>query len=374
MALWQSWPEWGWRQALFCACILAQTSAYLWLIRQFKAGKYPTPVYIYIALGLGLWFVELWLEPKSFWIAYMYLGQMFGMLRVRYAFPIAALLMAFLYLTLIDVQSLSRNELWGTIAQWASILLLLVYVGHLNQSSMDRGLLISQLEEAKAKLEAAQKQEAELAVLRERERLARDLHDSLGHALVALSVQLEAIQRLYRVDPQKASEQVDEMKALARASMDDLRRSIAGLRSQGLDNRPLCAAIQELCIEFGQRTGMMVECNADPAVDGLRPAIANSLWHASQEALTNIEKHSGARQVQLSLYCFGHEARLRVKDDGIGLPEDAEKMPMHFGLRGMRERVEGLGGTLTLSGEDGTTVDIRLPVIAETTERGGGKG
>jgi len=367
--LWNAWPALGWREALFTLMVSAQIGLYMWLMSQFRAGKYQKPVFIYFVGGLGLWFLELWLQPGVWWVSYMYVGQMFGLLRVRYAFPVAALIMAFVYISLIDVNSLSQGELFGTIAQWVSILLLLVYIGHLNQSSMERGLLIAQLKEAQAKLEAARQQEAEIAVLRERERLARDLHDSLGHALVALSVQLEAIQRLYRVDPQEASAQVDEMKSLARTSMDDLRRSIAGLRSPGLGDRSLCAALQETCVDFGERTGVQIECQTDPRADDLRPALLETIWRVSQEALTNVEKHAQAQRVQLSLTHEPHAVVLRVTDDGIGLPEGAENTPGHFGLRGMRERVEGLGGALNLSeGGDGAVVEARLPLILPVGE------
>jgi signal transduction histidine kinase len=224
--------------------------------------------------------------------------------------------------------------------------------------------LIAQLQAAKHELELAQQREAELAVLRERERLARDLHDSLGHALVTLSVQLEAIQRLYRVDPEAASVQVDEMKAMARSSMDALRRAIAGLRTPDLADRALRPALQALCVDLAQRTGLEVSCQIDQAADDLRPATAEALWRITQEALTNVEKHAQARSVDVSVEYKPDAVALRIVDDGVGLAAGADPVPNRFGIRGMRERVEGLGGTLSLTGgASGTTVEARLPVI-----------
>jgi signal transduction histidine kinase len=247
---------------------------------------------------------------------------------------------------------------------WAMLVVFMLYMNHLAQTSQERGELIAELQAAKAELEVAQQREAELAVLRERERLARDLHDSLGHTLVALSVQLEAIQRLYRVDPDQASAQVDEMKALTRSSMDALRRSLAGLRNPGLGDSALRPALQALCVEFGERTGTDVACQIDKATDQLRPALAEALWRVTQEALTNVEKHAQARRVGVTLSCEPSSVLLEVTDDGIGLPPGAASSPNRFGLRGMRERVEGLGGALTLSGtEDGTVVRASLPII-----------
>jgi signal transduction histidine kinase len=240
--------------------------------------------------------------------------------------------------------------------------MLMVYIGQLNQTSLERGRLIEKLEETKSRLEAARQHEAELAVLRERERLARDLHDSLGHTLVVLSVQLEAIQRLYHVDPDKASAQVEDLKALTRTSMDDLRRSLAGLRTPGLGDRQLRPALQALCVGFGQRTRTEIEFQIGEEVEALRAAMRETLWRAAQEALTNVEKHAQAKRVELTLRCVDQTLVLEVVDDGIGLPQDAENSPGHFGLRGMRERVEGLGGSLILSGgESGTVLEVRLP-------------
>jgi signal transduction histidine kinase len=237
-------------------------------------------------------------------------------------------------------------------------------MNHLTRTSQERGELIAELQAAKAELELAQRREAELAVLRERERLARDLHDSLGHTLVALSVQLEAIQRLYRVDPDQASAQVDEMKALTRSSMDALRRSLAGLRAPGLGDSALRPALQALCVDFGERTGIDVACQIDQAADRLRPALAETLWRVTQEALTNVEKHAQARQVGVILSCEPSSVLLEVTDDGVGLPPGAAEGLNRFGLRGMRERVEGLGGALTCRGtEEGTAVKARLPII-----------
>jgi signal transduction histidine kinase len=239
------------------------------------------------------------------------------------------------------------------------------YAYHIGQASRERARLVTELQEAQRALERARQRDAELAALHERERLARDLHDSLGHALAALSVQLEAMQRLYAVDPERAAAQVEAMKALTRASMEELRRSLAGLRTPGLGDRPLQQALQALSLEVSQRTGMAVSCRIDEAVDALGPALAEALWRAAQEAVTNVEKHAHASQVRVCVELAPQAVTLRVADNGRGLPPDAESRSGHYGLRGIRERVEGLGGTLTLhrNGQCGTVVEACLPII-----------
>jgi signal transduction histidine kinase len=325
----------------------------------------------YFATSLGMWLVEYWLMPQVWWLNLAYLGQMFGLLPAR-----AGLSVVFLA----SLAFFARNKVWnlsqvdigslvGMFVQWLSSIVFLVFMNQLIRTSQERGRLIAELEAAKKELQAAQRREAELAVLRERERLARDLHDSLGHTLVALSVQLEAIQRLYRVDPEQASAQVEDMKALTRSSMAALRRSLAGLRTPGLGDSPLRLALQALCVDFGQRTGVDMTCRIDEGTNALSPALAEALWRIVQEALTNVEKHAHARTVQVSLRCEPTTVVLCVADDGVGLPAGVEFNPQHFGLQGMRERAEGLGGTLTVhSSGGGTSVEACLPIIAASDQ------
>jgi signal transduction histidine kinase len=365
--LWNARHALGWPEVAASVLLLAQIGIYLGLMT--FGRQWPLPrnrLLLYFAVNLAIWLIEYWLAPDVYWIVFAYIGQMFGLLPARFAIFASLFVSGILF---------ARNATWGssesnitlllgTLAAWAMLVVFMLFMGQSSQTSQERGRLIVELQAAKEELELAQQQEAELAVLRERERLARDLHDSLGHALVTLSVQLEAIQRLYRVDPEAASDQVDEMKAMTRSSMDALRRSIAGLRAPGLEDSALRPALQALCVDFSQRTGLEVTCQVDQVADDLRRATAEALWRITQEALTNVEKHAQARAVRVSLEYEPDAVTLRIVDDGVGLAAGAESLPNRFGLRGMRERVEGLGGTLALDGgARGTTVRARLPVI-----------
>lgn len=355
-----------WRHGVALTCLVVQLALFSLMMRyRSPEGSRQLLIYYFIA-NFTFCAVEYWVLPITGWLVFPYLGQMFGMLPPRPALLLTAgVTVAALLLAGRPVWQANRALFWGMTAQWLSLIIFMVYVSHLIQTSRERGRLIAELEAAQRELAAAQQREAELAVLRERERLARDLHDSLGHTLVALSVQLEAVQRLYRVDPARASAQVDELKALVRASMEALRRSLAGLRTPGLGERALRPALQALCVEFGERTGLTVTCQVDAAADTLGPALAETLWRVVQEALTNVEKHAQARQVTVELACASPAAQLRVTDDGVGLPPGAESAPNRFGLRGMRERVEGVGGAFTVrSNECGTTVEVVVPLIS----------
>jgi signal transduction histidine kinase len=268
-----------------------------------------------------------------------------------------------------DVSRLPRHVVIDTSILWTILAVVFSYARHIDQTSRERAGLIAALQATQRALEVARQRDAELAALRECERLARDLHDSLGHALVALSVQLEAVQRLYVVDPPRASAQVDAMKDLTRASMAELRRALEGLRTPGLGDRSLQQALDALSREVGERTGMEVRCQVTAGADALGPAVSEALWRMAQEALTNVEKHAHARHVQVGVEMEPHAVTMRISDDGSGLPPDAASRSGHYGLRGMRERLEGLGGTLTMhSNGGGTLVEAHLPIITASRQ------
>jgi signal transduction histidine kinase len=241
-----------------------------------------------------------------------------------------------------------------------------LFLHRLVVTSAERAKLIQQLQAAQVAIEAARQRDAEFSTLRERERLARELHDSLGHNLVTLNVQLEAAQRLYAIDPPRASGLLDEMKTLTRASMEQLRRSLAGLRTPGLGERTLKSAIDEFCVEIAKRSGLKIAATLPAEMDSLPPAVSEALWRFAQEALCNVEKHARADCVALSCENRPKEVVLRVADDGCGIPADSERKPGHYGLRGLRERIEGLGGSLQISRNEptGAMLEAHIPLIS----------
>ena len=124
--------------------------------------------------------------------------------------------------------------------------------------------------------------------------------------------------------------------------------------------------MQALCAEAGKRFGVAVDCQIAGGADLLPSAVAEVLWRVAQEGLTNVEKHAHAHHARVNLTLPPKEVVLRVTDDGVGLPPGAENKPGHYGLRGLRERVEGLGGNFMVAaaGTSGTVVEARVPMIA----------
>jgi len=358
--------ELTWREWAVAGLSIVQGLLYFFCVTRAGWPVSNRSLALYFVAGVSMWALACWLNPFTWWLGFTYFGQMFGLLPFRAVIPGTAIVTFLIALILADwnITQIPLAAVVGFTFQWLGGMAVFLFIYGIIRTSRERAKLINKLESAQKELELSRQRDAEFAALRERERLARDLHDSLGHSLVALSVQLEAIQRLYKVDPEKASAQVDELKNLTRASMDDLRRSLAGLRAPGLGERRLSEALQTLSVDTGERAHFEIKCHIADGADGLSPAYAETIWRVAQEALANIERHASARNVELQLNVDSHAAFLSIQDDGRGLPPDAEKQPGHYGLRGMRERVEGLGGSLTLSnGGVGSRIDVKLPIL-----------
>jgi len=367
---------WRWRNALLAACVLGQVALYVGLVMYYRSWPLTGwRAIVYFGGSLLLWAVEWQIEPRFAFAGWMNAGQMLGMLQPWFAIPGAALVIFTFFAGILDwnLTTLSAGQITG----WLGIILVSIatpslYIYSLFRASVARASLIAELQEAKRALEESRRNEIELAALRERERLAREMHDGLGHTLAALSVQLEAVQRLYRVDPERASAQVDALKALTRASMAELRSSLAGLRAPGLEDRSFEPALQALCAEFEQRSGVKAELALEGDISSMPAAVTEALWRVAQEALTNVEKHAQAQQVTLTLAAGSLQVTLSVCDDGVGIPAGLLPVNGHYGLVGMRERVEGLGGELQVTQPPGggTCVQARIPLGIGVQENG----
>jgi len=343
------WPDWPW-------------------FRGGHEGAVDGVWWAYIVASVAIVLAESRIDRSFQWFVFVYLCHIF-VRPWRIAVPTSLAVAAAFLLNLIgwtDLAKWDRGDwFWGAfgVTTW---FFLAFFIGRTVSITVQRGRLILELQAAQRELESAREREIELAALRERERLARDLHDTLGHALVTLTVQLEAAQRLQATDPAQVAALLAEMQKLTRSSMEDLRRSLANLRTSGLGDRSLAESLRTLCAEAAKRFGAAIDCQIAEGADALPPAVAEVLWRVVQEGLTNIEKHAHAHRVQVNLTLSPKEVILRVSDDGAGLPRGAEDKPGHYGLRGLRERVEGLGGAFTVAavGANGTVIEARIPVIA----------
>jgi PAS domain S-box-containing protein len=197
----------------------------------------------------------------------------------------------------------------------------------------------------------------------EKTRIARELHDELGQLLTALKLDLAWLRE--RLPAGEAAQRTEQMGRVLDQTVASTRRISADLRPLMLDDLGLAEAANWLVGDFAGRSGVRCEIRmaGDGALEGLDRPVATALYRALQESLTNIARHSGARQAWVSVGAENGEIFFEVEDDGRGIePADLAKA-RSLGLRGMRERVLYLGGTLDVARapRGGTRVRVRVP-------------
>jgi len=209
------------------------------------------------------------------------------------------------------------------------------------------------------KLLRAQEEIEHLAKVAERERIARDLHDVLGHTLSVIILKSELAGKLMERDPLRAGNEIREVEQISRQALSEVRDAIRGYRSQGLSTE-LAQAKATL-----ETAGLSVKCEAARvALPALHEGV---LSMAVREAVTNVVRHAHARKCSLRLDQQNGSCRLEIEDDGRGGLQNEGN-----GLRGMRERVEMLGGTLSRDSQTGTRLTITLPLKEFTPKTEGG--
>ncbi len=224
--------------------------------------------------------------------------------------------------------------------------------------------LLKDLQAANLQLKAAHQKEKELAIAEERMRLARDIHDGLGHHLTVLSIQLQAADKLVERNPRAAAEAIRLSRAEAQAALEEVRRSVGVMRQLPAESQPLVDMLRNLVHDFEQRTGLDCRFETSGSPVELSAFAHQTLFRAVQESLTNVQKHG--RQVghiQVRLEYAPEAIRLAVTDDGQK-PEAVAAGQAGYGLQGLRERVDQLGGELCCGPGDsmGFQVDVRIPL------------
>ena len=188
-----------------------------------------------------------------------------------------------------------------------------------------------------------------LATIAERERIARDLHDLLGHSLTAVVLRTQLIRELIAVDPDRARQEATEVERTARGALEEVRKALSDWRRASLDAE----------LESARATlaslGVTLTVRRDPDVSIVGPT-EHELALALREALTNVARHARARTCHVGIGVDGGELRLVVSDDGVGGWREGN------GLTGLRERVTALGGRVERLGSTGTTITIGIPL------------
>jgi signal transduction histidine kinase len=201
----------------------------------------------------------------------------------------------------------------------------------------------------------------QLAVSRERNRLARDLHDTLAHTLSALTVQLEALRTLLANDPAAtqgaAREAVEDLVGQARRGLDESRKAIQALRTDRVDTVGLVGALRDMLQSFQARTGVQARLSVAGQSPDLTTTEAQTLFRIAEEALTNVERHAAAQQVEVRLACGSDRLDLVIRDDGVGF-DPAVIDASRYGLTGMQERAGIIGATLEVDSHPGGGTEL----------------
>lgn len=212
---------------------------------------------------------------------------------------------------------------------------------------------------AHAQLQKYSERTEELAKIKERNRLAREIHDTVGHCLTGISLGLAATRELARSDPAVVGEQLGRLDELSRQGLLDIRRSLKELRPDMLERRNLAAALRALADEINACSTRRVELTISGDADGLSPSLEETVYRVVQESITNAVRHGNAKLVKIALSVEEDALRIEVQDDGEGCSVVAEG----FGIRYMRERVIDHDGFLEIESApgEGFSLSVFIP-------------
>jgi signal transduction histidine kinase len=205
----------------------------------------------------------------------------------------------------------------------------------------------------------------QLSISRERNRLARELHDTLAHTLSGLAVQLEAVDAAWETNSTVAHTLLEQSITATRSGLTETRRALRALRASPLEDLGLSLAIRHLAESLAGRTGLSLDLRLPDDQDNLSPPVEQCVYRVAQESLANIDRHAGARRVGVRLEHTNHHLTLTIVDDGQGFGPDNANTENHFGLKGMEERAAMVGGTLKVETQPGAGTSICLTVPTE---------
>jgi signal transduction histidine kinase len=309
--------------------------------------------YAIAALAIAAYLVPTWLHNPSW-----YLNPLTAFLAITFSFAVVFVVL---------MARVVRLEKAGHVREQAS--------------RIRAEELLAEVENAHRQLQVYAERVAELAATEERNRVAREIHDGLGHALIAINVQLEKALVYYDKQPQEALQAISDAKRVVKDALQDVRRSVRALRTE---QEPF-ACIQGITLLVEQLR--MNTLAVDFEVTGSEQPFSNparlTLYRVAQEGFTNIQKHAQASRVEVNLHFTGEEARLSIRDNGCGF--DTGRRLQHttrpqegYGLQGIRERIELVGGAFHLESQVGsgtkllvtvTRTGLATPIQRDTPQR-----
>lgn len=319
----------------------------------------------------------LWLVPD----AEQELELIMLMVRIWFTFHIITLLVAWQYSwrwTLVAVVILSFADLVLSLPFIRSdsplyrlfLFLFAIRTQTVTIVALGIGWLINRQREQNAALAVANRRLAQsaatmeqLAASQERNRLARELHDTLAHSLSGVTVQLQAVQALWEVNVNGARQMLDQALQSTRNGLTEARRALQSLRASPLEDLGLALAVSDLAESVAARANLRLDLDVKNHLENISPEVEQCIYRVAQEALTNIARHAEAQTIRVALVRKNGQLTLTIADDGHGFNLDAVN-GAHYGLKGLRERAEMVGAALQIESgvQRGTTIRLVLPV------------
>ena len=327
----------------------------------------PRQALAYLGGLLVLWFFLAGLHPAYFSLLLVLYPEVFRHLRLPQAIPVSVTLTLLVVWreVLESGRPLSENgpAIGGGLASVVFGTLFALWLTRIIAQSAERRLLIEQLEATRGELASAEREGGRLA---ERQRLARDIHDTLAQGFVSIVLQLQAAESELPAGADGVRQHLERATRTARDNLAEARRLVWDLRPEPLRAASLGEALGRLADRLAEETGVAATAKVTGTPRPLSPDTEITLLRVTQEALANVSRHAHAGRVALTLSYMDGEAALDVRDDGVGFAPGTGAVGSNggLGLPGMRERVEALGGRLAVESTPGrgTTIAVTVPV------------
>ncbi|WP_329287540.1 sensor histidine kinase [Streptomyces sp. NBC_00691] len=317
---------------------------------------------VWLAVLGACWLAMLWLTPEALWVAFPLYFLQLHLLPARWSLPVVALTAVAAILSYVGHgAALNPGVFIGPLLGAAVAVATVLGYHALYRESERRRRLIEELIETRAELAAAERHAGTLA---ERERLAREIHDTLAQGLSSIQLLLRAAERALPPDSPAAGH-IDRARQEAQDNLAEARRFVRALSPPDLEHGSLAAALERLCEPGG---GPRVRFSVSGTPVELPTPYEVALLRIAQSALANTVRHAGAARAEITLSFMDASVTLDVVDDGGGFEPGAVRPSSDggFGLPAMRSRAESLGGTFTVESApgQGTAVAVSLPLPA----------
>lgn len=242
------------------------------------------------------------------------------------------------------------------------------YANMIQRSDLARGAnqrLLVEVQEAYRKLQDYAMQVEEQAILSERSRMARELHDSVTQTIFSMNLTVQSARMLWKVDRARVAEQLDRLQELTRSAVSEIQVLVSQLRPHTLADESLQKSLERLIDERQQRDGMQILLEVS-GERNLPQSTVSGLYRIVQEALNNVIKHAGTRKAVVRIQLDDRPAYLEIEDRGIGFePDNAARDLNHIGLAGMSDRARELGWKLEINSHPGRGTRIRIEEARE---------